>query len=88
MAVLFRKKGEGWFLLNVCGCSPPAQFFAKSVLTRMRDGNILEVVSDNPCCAESIVGMCEARGDEILEQDRRQGMYRFKIRKLDLQRAA
>jgi TusA-related sulfurtransferase len=54
----------------------------------MRDGDILEVLSDNPCCAESIAGLCDVTGDEILEQDREKGTYRFKIRKLDLRHAA
>jgi TusA-related sulfurtransferase len=88
MATLFQKKAEGWFLLNVEGCTPPAQFFAKRALARMRDGDVLEVVADTPCCAECIAAMCDARDDEILEREHGGGTYRFTIRKGGLLRAA
>jgi TusA-related sulfurtransferase len=88
MATLFQEKAEGWFLLNVEGCTPPAQFFAKRVLARMRDGDVLEVVADTPCCAECIAAMCDEWGDEILEQEHGAGTYRFKIRKVGVLRAA
>jgi len=83
MAVQLEKKTEGVYLLDVKGyVCPHPQLYMKKSLEKMKPGDILELVFDNPSSAESILAMCDAQGNDILEQGKDdQGAMRWRIRK-------
>jgi tRNA 2-thiouridine synthesizing protein A len=70
MAVKFEKTGEGTYLLDVQGyVCPHPQIYTKKALQKLKPGEILELVFDNPSSGESVSAMCEAAGDEIVVRD-------------------
>ena len=78
----FERKAEGGFLLDVTGyVCPHPQLYTKKALEKMREGDTLEVLFDNPSSAESIAAMCDGTGDEIIEKVAEDGKYRWVIRK-------
>lgn len=82
MAVKFEKTGEGTYLLDVCGyVCPHPQLYTKKSLEKMAEGEILELIFDNPSSAETIVQMCDQGGHEILEQKHDGGKIVMRIRK-------
>lgn len=82
MAMKFEKKGEGEYLLDVQGyVCPHPQLYAKKSLEKIKEGETLELLFDNPSSSESIAAMCENKGDEIIEQHMDGGKYTWKIRK-------
>ncbi|GBE02039.1 MAG TPA: sulfurtransferase TusA family protein [Nitrospirae bacterium] len=82
MAMKFEKKGDGGYLLDICGyVCPHPQIYTKQALGKIESGDHLEVVFDNPSSAESISQMCEQRGDEIIEKKREGGKFTFVIEK-------
>jgi tRNA 2-thiouridine synthesizing protein A len=54
---------------------------SKKALERMKNGDIVELVFDNPSSSESIAAMCEAQGNEIVEKNMANGKYVWKIKK-------
>ncbi|MBI4591100.1 MAG: sulfurtransferase TusA family protein [Candidatus Rokubacteria bacterium] len=84
MAMKFEKKAEGDFFLDVTGyVCPHPQLYTKKALEKMREGDVLEVVFDNPSSAESIAAMCDTMGDDIIERIMEKGTYRWKIKKTE-----
>lgn len=85
MAVKFEKKEEGVFVLNVKGyVCPHPQLYTKKALEKMEQGEILELLFDNPSSGESIIAMCEASGDAIFEKSKAADkLMAWKIRKAD-----
>jgi len=82
MAMTFAKKEDGLYVLDVTGyVCPHPQIYTKKALEKMRSGDVLEVLFDNPSSAESVTAMCESRGDEILEKIAGGGKFTFKIQK-------
>lgn len=82
MAMKFEKKGEGTYMLDVCGyVCPHPQIYCKKSLEKMGDGDVLEMIFDNPSSAETIVQMCDQAGHEILERKQEGGKTIFRIRK-------
>ncbi len=84
MAVKFEKKEDGTFLLDVQGyVCPHPQLYTKKSLEKMKPGEILELVFDNPSSGESIVAMCQAEGNEIITQEKEAGKttMHWRIRK-------
>ena len=84
MAVKFEKTGEGTYLLDVQGyVCPHPQIYTKKALQKLKAGEILELVFDNPSSGESVSAMCEAQGDEIVARVQGSGeaMSRWRIRK-------
>ncbi len=82
MAMKFEKKGEGLYMLDVKGyVCPHPQIYTKKALEKLRSGDILEVVFDNPSSSESISAMCESNGNEIVEKKMEGGVFTFRIRK-------
>ncbi len=74
MAVKFEKNGDGTYMLDVQGyVCPHPQLYTKKGLEKMKQGEILEVVFDNPSSGESIVAMCQAEGNEIISQEKETG---------------
>lgn len=69
MAVQLKKVSEGIYLLDCTGyVCPHPQLYAKKSLAKMKPGDMLDLVFDNPSSAESVISMCEADGNEIIEK--------------------
>jgi len=88
MAIKFEKKSEGVFILDVHGyVCPHPQLYTKKALDKMQQGEILELLFDNPSSGESIIAMCQSSGNEIFERNKIQGekgkLMEWKIRKAD-----
>ncbi|HXZ49506.1 MAG TPA: sulfurtransferase TusA family protein [Usitatibacter sp.] len=84
MAIKFEKIGEGTYLLDVQGyVCPHPQIYTKKALQKLKPGEILELVFDNPSSGESVSAMCEGTGDEILDRSQAAGdpTLRWRIRK-------
>ncbi|RJQ46616.1 MAG: sulfurtransferase TusA family protein [Nitrospiraceae bacterium] len=82
MAVKFEKKEEGVYTLDCVGyVCPHPQIYTKKMLEKIKPGEILEVVFDNPSSSESISAMCASNGNEIIERVAEGGKYIYKIRR-------
>jgi len=84
MAIKFEKKGDGAFILDVQGyVCPHPQLYTKKSLEKMKPGEILELIFDNPSSGESIAAMCQAEGNEIVTQEKEAGKttMHWRIRK-------
>ena len=78
----FEKKGDGSYVLDVCGyVCPHPQLYTKKALEKMKGGDLLEVVFDNPSSGESIAAMCDASGKKVVEKTAEGGRYNWKINK-------
>ncbi|MBK8321894.1 MAG: sulfurtransferase TusA family protein [Betaproteobacteria bacterium] len=83
MAVKFEKLGEGTYVLDVQGyVCPHPQIYTKKALEKLKSGETLQLVFDNPSSGESIVAMCQTEGDDIVEKSQDAGRtLRWTIRK-------
>ena len=82
MAMIFTKKRDGVYLLDVTGyVCPHPQIYTKKALEKIHEGDILEVTFDNPSSAESISAMCEFNGSMIVNKASRGGDVTFDIKK-------
>jgi tRNA 2-thiouridine synthesizing protein A len=82
MAMKFEKKGEGVYLLDVCGyVCPHPQIYCKKSLEKIGEGEILEMTFDNPSSAETILQMLDQAGHELVEKKNEGGKIVFKIKK-------
>lgn len=82
MAMQFEKVSDGQYNLDVCGyVCPHPQMYAKKSLEKLEEGEVLTIVFDNPSSKETIVQMCEAAGNEILEDKKEGGKLILKIEK-------
>lgn len=82
MAMKFEKKGDGHYMLDCLGyVCPHPQIYTKKALEKMNEGDILEVVFDNPSSSESIAAMCESSGNEVMEKTSDNGKIIYKIKK-------
>ena len=82
MAMKFEKKAEGLYLLDVTGyVCPHPQIYTKKALEKMKSGDVVELIFDNPSSSESVAAMCEAQGNEIIEKNTVNGKYVWKIKK-------
>lgn len=78
----FNKVSEGQYQLDVCGyVCPHPQLYTKKALEKMNDGDVLEIVFDNPSSGESIAAMIDTTGDEVMDQLGQDGKYNWKVRK-------
>ena len=81
MAMKYEKKNDG-YLLDVQGyVCPHPQLYTKKALKNMECGEILEVLFDNPSSSESILAMCDASGNEIVDKVQAGGKFAWKIKK-------
>ena len=79
----FDKKSEGVYMLDVCGyVCPHPQLYTKKALEKMKAGETLELVFDNPSSGESIAAMCESSGNKIAEKTSQSGKTVWKIQKV------
>ncbi len=82
MAMKFEKTGEGTYMLDVCGfVCPHPQLYTKKSLEKIAEGDVIEVIFDNPSSKETIIQMCEQAGNEILEDKSEAGKLILKIEK-------
>lgn len=82
MAMKFERQAEGQFLLDVQGyVCPHPQIYTKKALEKMKSGDVLEIIFDNPSSSESIAAMINSMGNELIEQNRSGGKFDWKIRK-------
>ena len=82
MAMKFEKTGEGRYSLDVKGyVCPHPQLYTKSALSKMKEGELLQLLFDNASSGESIASMCDKNGDEIVEQVTQGGSFVWTIRK-------
>ncbi len=78
----FEKKEDGVYRLDVTGyVCPHPQLYTKKALEKMKQGELLELVFDNPSSGESIAAMCDTTGNEVLDKEAQSGKYTWKIRK-------
>ena len=69
MAMKFEKTGEGTYMLDVCGyVCPHPQIYCKKSLEKMSEGDVVEVILDNPSSVETIAQMCDQVGNEVMER--------------------
>lgn len=82
MAVKFEKKEEGVYSLDCLGyVCPHPQIYTKKMLEKIKSGDVLEVLFDNPSSSESIAAMCENSGCEVIEKEMVDGKYKYIIKK-------
>ncbi len=82
MAMKFEKKSEGNYMLDVCGyVCPHPQIYCKKSLEKIGEGEVLEMIFDNPSSAETIVQMLDQAGHELVEKKNEGGKIIFKIKK-------
>ena len=80
--VKFDKTGDTTYSLDVCGyVCPHPQLYTKKSLEKINEGDILDVIFDNPSSKETIVQMVEAAGNDILEEKTEGGKMYLKIEK-------
>ena len=78
----FEKKSEGLYALDVCGyVCPHPQLYTKKALEKMKTGEILELMFDNPSSGESIAAMSDNTGNKIVEKTSVNGKTLWKIQK-------
>ena len=82
MAMKFEKTGDGTYMLDVCGyVCPHPQLYTKKTMEKLKSGDQLELVFDNPSSAESISAMCARERNQILDKQSREGKFIFMIQK-------
>ena len=80
--VKFEKTGDGTYSLDVCGfVCPHPQLYTKKSLEKIEEGDVLTLCFDNPSSKETIIQMCDAAGNEILEEKTEGGKIYIKIEK-------
>lgn len=78
----FEKKSNGGYLLDVIGyVCPHPQIYTKKALQKLRPGDVLEVLFDNPSSGESIATMCDHTGDHVIEKKQDDGKFAWSIEK-------
>ena len=81
MAMKFEKKEDGVYMLDVQGyVCPHPQLYTKKALEKLKSGEVLELVFDNPSSGESISSMCGVSGNNIIdkEQDGPKAVWKIK----------
>jgi len=78
----FNKVSDGQYQLDVCGyVCPHPQLYTKKALEKMKEGEVLEIVFDNPSSGESIAAMLDNTGDEVMERVKDGGKLTWTVRK-------
>jgi len=82
MAMKFEKINEGNYLLDVKGyVCPHPQIYTKKALEKIKSGDVLQVIFDNPSSGESISTMCDNMGNDIIEKKTEGGKFIWDIQK-------
>ena len=78
----FEKINDGNYLLDVKGyVCPHPQIYTKKALAKIKSGDVLQIIFDNPSSGESISSMCDNTGDEIIEKKEEDGKFIWNIQK-------
>lgn len=82
MAMKFEKTGEGAYILDVCGyVCPHPQLYCKKSLEKMSEGEVVDVIFDNPSSGETIIQLCDQAGHDVLENKKEGSKYVIRIKK-------
>lgn len=54
---------------------------AKKAIKKLNGGDSLEILSTDPGSVQDFVSFCRSSGDELLESEEADGVYRFVIKK-------
>jgi len=82
MAMKFEKTGEGAYVLDVCGyVCPHPQLYCKKSLEKMEEGDVVDVIFDNPSSGETIIQLCDQAGHDVLENKKEGSKYVIRIKK-------
>ncbi len=82
MAMKFEKTGDDSYRLDVKGyVCPHPQLYTKSALSKMKTGDRLLLLFDNPSSGESIAAMLDKQGDDLLDRQNEAGTFSWTIRK-------
>lgn len=82
MAMKFDKLADGEYRLNVNGyVCPHPQIYTKKALEKLKSGDVLELLFDNPSSGESIIAMVENDGNEFIQQQNDDGQFNWRIQK-------
>lgn len=82
MGMKFEKVADGLFQLNVNGyVCPHPQIYTKKALEKLKSGDVLELLFDNPSSGESIMAMVENDGNQFVEQEQVDGQFKWQIQK-------
>lgn len=82
MAINFEKTGDGRYKLDCCGyVCPHPQLYAKKSIEKMEEGDVIDILFDNPSSKETIIQMCEGQGHEILESVTEGGVMKLVVEK-------
>lgn len=75
------KKLDG-YLLDVQGYAcPHPEVYTKHALEKMKGGEVLELLFDNPTTLEIVAAMCDSSGYEIVDKVQGRGTFSWKIKK-------
>jgi tRNA 2-thiouridine synthesizing protein A len=78
----FEKTGDTTYSLDVCGyVCPHPQLYAKKSLEKMEEGDVLTLCFDNPSSKETIIQMCDAAGNDIINDKTEGGKIYLEIEK-------
>jgi tRNA 2-thiouridine synthesizing protein A len=79
----FEKRSDGEFVLDVMGyVCPHPQLYTKKALAKLKAGDLLELVFDNPSSGESVAAMLDLTGDKVLEKKNEGARCIWTIRKV------
>lgn len=82
MAMSFVQTGTGEWTLDVNGYTcPHPQMYTKKALQKLSSGDVMTLLFDNPSSGESILAMCDADGNDVIERQENNGSFVWKIRK-------
>lgn len=82
MAMKFEKTGDNTYILDVCGyVCPHPQLYCKKSLEKMNEGDIVDVIFDNPSSGETIIQLCDQAGHDVLENKKEGTKYVIRIQK-------
>lgn len=82
MAMKFEKQGDGSYTLDVCGyVCPHPQIYCKKSLEKIKEGEVINMVFDNPSSAETIIQMLDQAGHELVNRKQEGGKIYFTIKK-------
>lgn len=82
MGMKFEKLSDSEFQLDVSGfVCPHPQIYTKKALEKLKSGDILELLFDNPSSGESIIAMVEKDGNQFVKQENEAGQFKWRIQK-------
>lgn len=82
MAMKFEKTADGTYMLDVCGyVCPHPQIYCKKSLEKIQEGEVINMVFDNPSSAETIIQMLDQAGHELVDKKQEGGKIHFTIKK-------